>query len=81
MNDLVIIRPHWGKEWDQIPEVKAHVLADEGLKENIRTFLSDYKKIAELKGFDYLKNLETFSNQLYRDLLNNGVRSEEPQIE
>lgn len=67
------IRPHWGKEWGTIPEVKSHVLGDEGLKANIRKFLGDYDQIAALKGFDSTKNLEFYSNEHYRELFNNAI--------
>lgn len=63
---LVIIRPHWGKEWDAIPEVKSFLLQDEELKQNILKFLKDYKEIAKLKNFNYERNIYTFSNAIYR---------------
>jgi hypothetical protein len=62
----VTLRPHWGKEWDAIPEVKSHLLQDEALKANIRKFISDYKEIAKIKNFSYERNLYTFSNSVYR---------------
>ena len=63
-----------------MPEVKSHVLADEGLKQNFRKFLKDYQQIAELKGFNYVKNLQTFSNKIYRELINNAIGKEGNQI-
>ncbi len=63
-----------------MPEVKSHLLADEGLKQNFRKFLKDYKQIAELKGFNYVKNLETFSNKVYRELINNAIGKDGTQI-
>lgn len=63
---LVLIRPHWGKEWDFYPEVKAHVFNDAPLKAHINQFLSDYQEIANVCGFDKKQNLSTFSNHLYR---------------
>lgn len=69
----MVIRPHWGKEWDSLPEVKQHVLNDEGLKAKFNKFLADYQKIADAKGFNKDKNLKTFSNELYRELLNNAI--------
>lgn len=72
---LVLIRPHWGKEWDFYPEVKQHVLDDAPLKAHINHFLNDYQAIADVCGFDMKKNLCTFSNSLYRELLNNANSS------
>ena len=69
------ILPHWGKEWDFYPEVKEHVLRDELMKSNFRKFLEDYKKIAALRKFDYKANLKTFSNKIYRELLNNVIEN------
>jgi hypothetical protein len=77
---LVVIRPHWGKEWDFYPQVKEHVFQDEGLKANVRKFLKDYEEIAKIKNFDHKKNLTAFSNQLYRDLLNNAITNEAEKI-
>jgi hypothetical protein len=48
-------------------------MQDEGIKANFKTFLKDYKEIAELKNFDSKMNLNTFSNAIYRELLNNAV--------
>jgi hypothetical protein len=45
-------------------------MQDEGIKVNFKTFLKDYKEIAEMKNFDYKKKLNTFSNAIYRELLN-----------
>lgn len=73
---LVVIRPHWGKEWDFYPEVKQHVFDDAPLKAHINQFLNDYQAIADVCGFDMRKNLYTFSNKLYRDLLNNAHSSD-----
>lgn len=70
---LVLVRPHWGKEWDFYPEVKDHVFNDDLFKESIRKFMKDYEEIAKLKNFSHEKNLSTFSNQIYRDLLNNAI--------
>lgn len=77
---LVLIRPHWGKEWDFYPEVKEHVFKDELFKDSIRRFLKDYEEIAKLKNFDHETNLKTFSNEIYRELLNNAIEREEQKI-
>jgi hypothetical protein len=58
----VIIRPHWGKEWDFYPEIKAHVLQDTGLQNQFKQFYDDYEKIAKLGNFNREANLDSFSN-------------------
>lgn len=60
------IRPHWGKEWDFIPEVREHIFNDADMKNHINKFVKDYKSIAQVHNFDYKKNLKTFSNKLYK---------------
>jgi hypothetical protein len=77
----VTVRPHWGKEWNFHPEVKAHVMQDEGFRTHVEKFLRDYKQIAELKNFDAKKNLKTFSNAIYRELLNNAIPNPADKIE
>jgi hypothetical protein len=58
----VTIRPHWGKEWNMYPEVKEHTFNDQILLHHVRKFVSDYEKIATIKGFDKDRNLKAFSN-------------------
>jgi hypothetical protein len=72
----VRLLPHWGKEWDHFPEVKSHVFTELGLQYNLRKFLKDYEEIAKAKGFNSEKNLSTFSNTIYRNLLNNVITDE-----
>jgi hypothetical protein len=69
----VLIRPHWGKEWSDIPEVKGHVYLDEDLKTRFRTFLDEYDIIATECKIDATENLRTFSNTLYREMINNAL--------
>jgi len=79
---LVIIRPHWGKEWSEIPVIKDHLFnKDPQMKEHIQTFLKDYQKIADHCNFNKDENLRTFSNELYRELLNNAIGTEGPRIQ
>jgi hypothetical protein len=58
----VIIRPHWGKEWDQFPEIKSHFFNDVGMKSYVRQFKKDYNAICQRFKIDPQANLAAFSN-------------------